>query len=161
MRTSLRVAFALLVAAACGKGKGSDRPVPAQPRNGSPVAVEFGEFIPGKRGEGRGVRAHVYNLGDKKAAGYVILARYYDKDGKLLKVKPGTPFEKDSEFMSLAGRKYMCEPKAWATLDIDMFEAPAEAVKAELVASKVDAVGADGMKVEDWFSQPSWSDWPE
>jgi len=161
MRGSIRCGLlVLLVAVACGKGSGSDQKIPPKPANGSPIAAEFAGFFDAKGGE-RGVKVHLYNYGDKTAAGYVLLARYYDDKDTLLKVKPGTPFEKDTAFTSLSGRRYMCKPKAHATLEVDMLNVPPEAKRAEILVSKVDAVGADGMKVEDWWSQDQWSEWPE
>lgn len=160
MHRTLSYTFALVVAlAACGKGSGADAPPPAKPSNGGPISAEFVEFTPGDDGE-RALKVKLYNHGDKTAVGYVILARFYDGQGTLLKVKPGTPFEDDSSFMSLSGRKYKCEPGKWATLDVEMMEVPAEATRAEVMVSKVDAMSADGTRSEDWWGQDNWSEWP-
>ena len=130
------------------------------PANGSPIAAEFVEFT--GDGDERGMRVLLYNTGDKTAAGYFLIARYYDADDKLLRVKVGTPFEKDTDFTSLSGGRYKCEPKKNATLDLDgmMLSVPAEAKRAEVLMTKVSAVGADGMAIEDWWSQEG-DDWPE
>ncbi len=156
---ALSLAFLGLFAMGCGKDGGEAAKVPPKPANGSPLAAEFVGF--GGSGAERTVKARLYNFGDKTAAGYVILARYYDADDKIMKVKPGTPFEKDTDFMSLSGNKYKCEPKKNATIEIDMMNVPEGAKRAELLVSKVDAVAADGMKLEDWWSQDRWSEWPE
>ena len=104
----------------------------------------------------------MYNHGDKKAAGYVILAKFHDKDGKLLKVKPGTSFEKDFGFTSMSGgRKSMCEPKSHCTIDVWWPDIPEGAAKAEIVVSKVETVDSGGMQLKDWWTQQGgWSDWP-
>jgi hypothetical protein len=163
----LLVFAACLILAACGnksddagggdKTGGGDEAEVARPTNGSPVGATFVKFIDGR--DGRGVQARLHNFGDKPAAGYVILARYYDDQGALLKVKPGTAFEEDHDFTSLSGNKYRCDPGKDCTLDIEMLSAPEAATRAELVISKVDT--ADGMKIENWWQQEGgWSEWP-
>ncbi len=148
----------LLAFLALGCGGDSNQKIPPKPINGSPVAAEFVKFIKGKRGDG--VRVHLYNFGDKTAVAYVIVFRYYDEAGNLLKVKPGTPFEKDTDFMSLSGRSYKCGAKKHATIDVDMLNVPKEAKRAEALVTKVRST-PDGMKIEDWWSQENWSEWPE
>jgi hypothetical protein len=155
--------LALSVPVGC-KDKEADKPaevkVLAAPSNGSPVAVEFVEFI--GDGEGRGMEMLLYNTGDKPAVAYHLLFRYYDANDKLLKVKPGTPFEGDTDFTSMSGNRYKCEPKQNATLKIegDFVAVPADAVRAEAYASMVRTLAADDMTIEDWFSQENFGDWP-
>lgn len=127
--------------------------------NGSPVAVKFVKFT----GEGeRGLEVLLYNSGDKTAVAYNFLFKYYDASDKLLKVQPGTPFEKDFGFTSMSGNKYKCESKQNATLEIDpmLAKIPPEAVRAEVLASQVRALAADGSTIEDWWSQDNWAEWP-
>lgn len=128
--------------------------------NGSPISVELVEFI--GEGEERGMKVRLYNKGDKTAAGLMILFRYYDGSDKLLKVKEGTPFESDSDFTSVSGGRYKCEPKKNATFELDgkMLAVPAAATRVELLASKVQAIAADGKTIEDWWSQENFSEWP-
>jgi hypothetical protein len=128
--------------------------------NGSPIAVEFVKFI--GEGEKRGLEVLLYNSGDKTAVAYFFLFRYYDADGKLLKVKPGTPFEDETDFTSMSGGKYKCEPKQNATLEIDgdIVSVPAEAARVEILATQVRAMAADGNTIEDWWSQENFNEWP-
>ena len=155
------LAFAPL---ACGSKEAEDKPpevevLPAA-TNGSPVAVEFTEFT--GTGE-RGMKVLAYNSGDKTAAAYFLLFRYYDASDKLLKVKPGTPFESDFGFTSMSGNKFKCEPKQNVTIEIDpmLADVPAEAVRAEILASQVRALASDGNTIEDWWSQDQWGEWPK
>ena len=129
--------------------------------NGSPVSAKFVEFI--GEGEERGVKVLVYNNGDKTAAGMTILLRYYDASDKLLKVKEGTPFEKDNDFTSVSGGKYKVKPNKNGRFELDgrMLGVPAAATRAEILISKADALGGDGSSIEDWWSQENFSDWPE
>jgi hypothetical protein len=158
---SLVIAALVLVPLGCGKEK--DEPpavevLPA-PSNGGPIAVKFLEFT----GEGeRGMKVLLYNTGDKTAVGYHLLFRYYDANDKLLRVKVGTPFEDDTAFTSMSGKAYKCEPKQNATLEVDgmLADVPADAVRAEIVASMVHTVKDDGLTVEDWWKQENWSEWP-
>jgi hypothetical protein len=39
-------------------------------------------------------------------------------------------------------------------------EVPPEAVRAEILASQVRTVAADGVTIEDWWSQENWGSWP-
>lgn len=128
--------------------------------NGSPISAELVKFT--GEGAGRGMEVLLYNTGDKTAVAYTLLFRYYDASDKLLKVKAGTPFEADHDFTSMSGNKYKCEPKQNATLEIDgaMVGVPAEAVRAEILASQVRSVAADGTTIEDWWSQDNFSEWP-
>jgi hypothetical protein len=152
----LSAAFAL--AAGCGKGeeKGAAKAPPEKPYTGAPVAFVVTRVAPD------GLDVDVYNFSDKKVAQYGILMRYYDASGQVLKVKPGTAFEKDHDFWSMSGRKFAVEPKSWASFRIDHLEVPAGAVKAEVLASRVTALAADGVKFEEQplFELPGM-DWPE
>ena len=161
----LGLCLALTAPLGCKDKGGEDKPeeveVLDEAPNGSPVAAEFVEFS--GEGEGRGMKVRLYNHGDKTAASYVLLARYYDGDDKPLKVKPGTAFEKDTDFTSLSGGRYKCEPKKNNMLDIDgkIIAVPAEAARAEVLVSKVGAVAADGKTIEDWWAQEgSFNEWP-
>ncbi|HVH99035.1 MAG TPA: hypothetical protein VM869_10005 [Enhygromyxa sp.] len=128
--------------------------------NGSPISAELVKFT--GEGEGRGMEVLLYNTGDKTAVAYFLLFRYYDANDKLLKVKPGTPFEADHDFTSMSGNKYKCEPKQNVTLEIegDFIAVPPEAVRAEILASQVRSVAADGTTIEDWWSQENFGEWP-
>lgn len=128
--------------------------------NGSPISAEFVKFT--GDGEERGLEVLLYNNGDKPAAAYYFLFRYYDANDKLLKVKAGTPFEDDHGFTSMSGNKYKCEPKQNVTLEIDeiLANVPPEAVRAEILATTVQTVGADGVTIEDWWSQENFNEWP-
>lgn len=162
---SILIATLLTVPLACDKGddKKAEQKVEVLPKasNGSPVSAKLVEFI--GEGEERGMKLELYNHGDKTAASYVFLFRYYDGDDKLLKVKPGTPFEDDTDFTSMSGNPYKVEPGKNATVEIDgiLVSVPKDAARAEVLTSRVGAIAADGNTIEDWFSQDSFSDWPE
>jgi hypothetical protein len=75
----------------CRREEAKGPPVEVLPA-ASPISVRFLEFT----GEGeRGLKVLLYNSGDKPAAAYQFLFRYYDANDKLLRIKPGTPFEDD------------------------------------------------------------------
>lgn len=148
----------------CGKDDASDKAKPVEAldaaSNGSPVAAKFVKFT--GDGEERGLEVLLYNSGDKPAVAYNLLFRFYDANDQLLKVKPGTPFESDTDFTSMSGNKYKCEPKQNQTLEIDgmLVAVPAEAVRAEILTSMVRTLAADGSTIEDWWTQEDWSQWP-
>ncbi len=123
--------------------------------NGSPIAAKFVKFT--GEGENRGMEVLLYNTGDKAAAGYTLLFRYYDASDKLLKVKPGTSFESDTDWTTMSGAKFKCEPKKNATLEIDgmAIAVPADAVRAEVLATQVGS--ADGSSI---WKQENPNDWP-
>lgn len=151
---ALALTAAVLLLAACGK-KESGKPPPAQPWTGAPVAVVVDKI------NQDGVDISAYNFSDKTTAQYVFLVQYKDKDGKVLKVKPGTPFEKEFDFMSMSGRSFKIEPKSWSTMTIDMLEPPDGAVTAEAVVSSVGVIAADGNKLEDYWELETGSfEWP-
>lgn len=148
---------------ACKSDDAAKEPPPVEvlpaASNGSPVAIKFVEFT----GEGeRGMTVLAYNSGDKPAVAYFLLFKYYDASDKLLKVQPGTPFESEFGFTSMSGNKFKCEPKQNATIEIDpmLAKVPAEAVRAEVLASQVRTLAADGKTIEDWWSQDRWNEWP-
>lgn len=153
----------------CGQGAKEDEKkveeVKELPKasNGSPIAVELVEFV--GQGAERGMKIRLYNHDDKKTAvAMMLLFRYKDASGKLLKVKVGTPFESDTDFTSVSGNKYKCEPKKNATFELDgrMLAVPAEAASVEILASSVSALGADGSAIEDWWKQEGMaSEWPK
>jgi hypothetical protein len=149
----------------CGKDKSSEEAKPVEvldpASNGSPVAAKFVKFT--GEGEERGLEVLLYNSGDKPAVAYHLLVRYFDANDQLLKVKPGTPFESDTDFTSMSGNKYKCESKQNQTLELDgmLVAVPAEAVRAEVLTSMVRTLAADGNTIEDWWTQEDWSQWPE
>lgn len=164
-RLPIIAALALTLPLGCGKkddaeAKAEEVKVLPEASNGSPLAVELVEFV--GEGEERGMKVRLYNHGDKTAAGAMLLFRYYDSGDKLLKVKAGTAFESDSDFTSVSGGRYKCEPKKNATFELDgrMLSVPAEATRVEILASKVSAIAADGNTIEDWWSQENFSEWP-
>ncbi len=150
----LPVVLVIAAAAACGKSA-SDKPAPAKPATGAPVAVEVASV--GKDS----AEVDVYDFSDKAVAGYDFMFRYYDKDGKVLKVQPGTPFEGTIDHMSMSGRKYMCDPGKWAHFTVKMLNVPAGAVRADALADQVRST--DGTNVNDLWSLPptaSRDEWP-
>jgi hypothetical protein len=143
-----------LVLAACGS-KDAGKPAPEQPFTGAPVAFVVDSI------EKEGVKGRAYNFSDKTVASYQFVVQYKDKDGKVLKVKPGTPFEKDFDFMSMSGRKYSAKPKSWVELEIDMLEVPAGAATAEVMVTRVGAIDAGGTRIEDlWEYEGGSFEWP-
>ena len=145
MRKLLVLGF--VAVAACGGNKASNDPPPARPSTGAPIALEAKRFtVGGERGGSVEVRA--YNFADKKVAQYWLLFRYTDAAGAVLKVKPGTPFEKDFDFMTLSGKRFACEPKSWCSFKIDNLDVPAATAKVEVLAKSVTAL-KDGMTFED------------
>jgi hypothetical protein len=144
------------------KDKEAEKPAPVEvldaASNGSPISAKFVEFE--GEGDDREMKVLVYNSGDKPAAAYFFLFRYYDANDKLLKVKVGTPFESDTDFTSMSGNKYKCEPKQNQTVEINARDAPADAVRAEILATQVRTVAADGNTIEDWWSQENFNEWP-
>jgi hypothetical protein len=148
-----------IVLAACGGKKASNEPPPPQPSTGAPIAFEAKSFKPGKD-RGGSVDVKAYNFSDKKVAQYWLLFRYTDAGGNVLKVKPGTPFEKDYDFMSLSGRKFTCEPKSWCSFKVDNLDVPDKTAKVEVLARSVTAL-KDDVKFEDkpLFELPGM-DWP-
>lgn len=130
--------------------------------NGSPISAELVEFV--GQGAERGLKIRLYNHDESKTAvAMMLLFRYKDASGKPLKVKVGTPFESDTDFTSVSGNKYKCEPKKNATFELDgrMLAVPAEAATVEILASSVSALAADGVAIEDWWSQENRSEWPK
>ncbi len=147
-RRLLPLAVLFVLVAACDKdSNGYDGPPPAEPFTGAPVAFEVVNVRPPK-----GLDVRVYNFSDKTFATYNILLRYYDKDGKVLLVDPGTQFEEDHGTWFMLGRKYLSKPKQWTSFDIRA-DVPAGTVKAEILASSVIALNPDGVTVE---SDPTW-----
>jgi len=147
------VSFTL--AAACGKGGDAvaDKPAPAKPATGAPVALEVTAV--GKDS----VEVDAYDFSDKAVAGYGFLFRYHDKDGKILKVKPGTPFESEIDHMSVSGRRFMVEAGKWGHFTVDHLSVPDGAVKADALVDMVR--WTDGTKVDDLWSLPAGPDvWP-
>ncbi len=139
---------------ACGGSKSDEAP-PAKPPTGAPFAAQATSLKPGGDMDGEAeVKAN--NFSDKKVVSYTLLFRYKDASGKVLKVKPGTPFEKEHDFMSLSGNKYACEAKSWCTVKVSMLSIPADAKTADVVAARLG--DADGKEL---FALEGGSmDWP-
>jgi hypothetical protein len=152
---ALALAVAVLLLAACGK-KDSGAPPPEAPFTGAPVGCVFDKFA-----EEEGVITRCYNFSDKTTASYQFVVQYKDKDGKVVKAKPGTAFEAEFDFMSMSGRKYSIKPKSWTEIEIDMLEVPAGAATADVMVTRVGAVAPDGMKIEDlWEYEGGSFEWP-
>ncbi len=149
----IALALSASLALACKSDKASGPP-PAVPAHGSPLSADFVKFVDGD--DRRAVEVRLYNHGDVAARTYMILAKYMDKDGATMKVKAGTPFEKDHDFTSMSGGRYTVEPKKSKTLTVDMLSIPADAVSAEFAITKVD--GPDNKNI---WQMERWSDWPE
>ncbi len=155
------VALALsLPAVACSSSSsGGGGAPPPKPATGAPLAFTVQKVTPGERGS---IAVKAYNFSDKTVAGYGIMMRYADKAGQRVKVKVGTPFEKDFDFWSMQGRKYMCKAKSWCSFEIDHLEVPAAAATAEVIASSLRVLGPDGNKFEedDLWALDHQMDWP-
>jgi hypothetical protein len=165
-RSFVLAALVLVIPLGCGKDETKDEPggvevLPAA-SNGSPVSVKFLEFTGNARDGERGLKVLVYNGGDKTAAAYNFLFRFYDDKGRLLKIRPDTPLAADHGFATMSGKKFVCEPKQNATVAIDpmLADVPFEAVRAEILVSQVRALAGDGKTIEDWWSQENWDEWP-
>lgn len=159
MRKLLVIGF-ILGFAACGSKKASNEPPPPQPATGAPVAFVAKSF---KAGADRGGEVEVkgYNFSDKPVGQYMLLFQYKDASGAVLKVKPGTPFEKDFEFMSVSGNKYKCEPKSWCTFKVDNLDVPEKTASVEVLASRITAIEGDKFADKPMFELPSGSmEWP-
>ena len=151
---ALALALALIAVAACGK-KESGPPPPEPPFHGAPVGCVFDKFAE------EGVVTRCYNFSDKSTASYQFVVQYKDKDGKVVNAKPGTSFEKEFDFMSLSGRRFIIKPKQWHTIEIDMLEVPPGAATADVMVTRVGAVAPDGMKIEDlWEYEGGSFEWP-
>jgi uncharacterized protein YcfL len=130
--------------------------------NGSPISAELIEFT--EEEGGRGMKVRVYNHDESKTAvAYTLLFRYKDASGAALKVKVGTPFEDDTDFTSLSGKSFEAKPKKNGTLELDamILAVPAEAASVDILVSSVRSLAADGVMIEDWWSQENWSEWPK
>src|SRR5262245_12640685 len=144
MRSLLVTAFVLSFVVACGKGGAKGKPPPDRPYTGAPVTV-----IVDKIKSKEALDVSIYNFSDKKLAGWWLMFRDYDKDGNVLKLKPGTPFEDDHDFMSLSGNDFLCEPTAWCSFEVDMLEIPEGTVRADSLARTVRSLQADGFHFDD------------
>lgn len=132
-----------------------------KPINGGPISAELVEFV--GEGEQRGMKIRLYNHDEAKSVvGMMLLFRYKDASGNLLKVKVGTPFEDDTDFTSVSGNRFKCDPKKNATFDLDgeMLAVPKEAASAEILVSSARSLAADGNTIEDWWSQDNFGEWP-
>ncbi len=142
MSTRTFVALFVTLLVACGGDKKS-KPAPEKPFTGAPVAVEVTKINKGS------VDVDVYNFADKPVVAYWFLVRYKDADGKVLKVKPGTPFESETDHMSMSGNRYKTAPNSWTSMEIDMLSVPEGTKTAEVIVKSVSAATADGKMVED------------
>jgi hypothetical protein len=90
----------------------------------------------------------------------MLLFRYTDASGAVLKVKQGTPFEKDHDFMSLSGKRFMCAPKSWCSFKVDNLDVPDNTAKVEVLAQSAIAL-KDDINFEDQplFKLPGMG-WP-
>lgn len=147
-----------ILLAACGK-KADSTPPPPKPAHGAPIAFVEKGFKPGTN-RGGYVDVKAYNFADKPVAQYMLLFRYRDAGGQVLKVKEGTPFEKDFDFMSLSGNKYKCDAKSWCGFKVDNLDVPEKTAKVEVVAKSVTAL-KDDIHFDDkpLFDLPGM-DWP-
>lgn len=157
-RVALSFLLGFLLVTGCGK-KASNEPPPAQPSTGSPVAAEAKGFKPGSD-RGGSVDVRLYNFSDKKVAQYMLLFRYSDAAGNVLKVKEGTPFEKDHDFMSLSGNRFACAPKSWCGFKVDNLDVPAKTAKVEVLVSDVTALKDDIHFEEKPLFHMSSMEWP-
>jgi hypothetical protein len=160
MRTRLLLGLLGILLTACGKKAADSTPPPPQPATGAPIAFVEKGLKPGANRGGE-VAVKAYNFADKPVAQYMLLFRYYDKAGKVLKVKAGTPFEKEFDFMSLSGIKYKCAAKSWCGFTVDNLDVPADAARADVLASRVTAL-KDDIHFEDkpMFSLDNAMEWP-
>jgi len=155
MRKLLVLGFVL---AACGSKKSNDPP-PPQPSTGAPIAFEAKSFKAGDDRKGS-IDVKAYNFSDKKVGQYWLLFRYSDASGAVLKVQPGTAFEKDFDFMTLSGNRYACDPKSWCSFTIKNLNVPANTAKVEVLAKSVTAL-KDGARFEDKpLFEMQGMDWP-
>ena len=152
---ALVVAFTLTTVACSGASAPTS---PSRPATGAPVTFIVDKITPGQDGR---LAVRAYNFADKTLATYLILLRYADASGKRLRVKVGTPFERDFDHWSISGGRYMCKPKQWCSFNINV-EVPAGAAKAEVIATTVNAVAADGVHIEDadLWALPKPFEWP-
>jgi hypothetical protein len=168
-RTARRASLLLALLLACGGSGGGDAkpeaeaagPPPAAPSTGAPIVFEATKLTPGEKLDGK-IAVKAYNFSDKSIAGYTMSARYKDKDGKVLKVSPGTPFEADFAWTSMQGKKFLCKPKSWCSFDISM-EVPPGATEAQVVLTSAQALKDDGMTFEEedvWKSKDGFGNWP-
>ena len=151
-----------LLAVGCSKSKPAGPP-PAKPATGAPVVFQVTKVTPGESHNGA-IGVNAYNFSDKAVAGYSIKMRYADQAGARIKVKPGTPFEADFDFWSMQGPRMKCEPKSWCTFDITHLDVPATAVNADVIASEVRSIGADGATFDPeplWKLDGDFTKWPD
>lgn len=169
LRRALKLPMVILLAFAlplgCG-GKEDEKKVEEikelpKAINGSPISAELVEFT--GEGEERGMKVRLYNHDESKTlVGMVLLFRYKDASGNPLKVKVGTPFEDDTDFTSLSGMRFKCEPKKNAVFEVEggIVGVPKDAASAEILVSTARSLAADGVTIEDWWSQENFSEWP-
>lgn len=150
-----------LALVACSKSKPAGPP-PAQPATGAPIVFQVTKLTPGDKHNGV-LTVKAYNFSDKPVAGYSIMFRFKDQAGALIKLKVGTPFEKDFDSWSMQGPDMLCKPKSWCGFEIDHLDVPANAANAEVIADSVRAIASDGVKFEPdaiWELPGSRMEWP-
>lgn len=159
---AMNSAGVLLVVVLCGcggkkDGDGTSAAPPPAPETGAPLAFVVDKVKTGEEGE---LAVRAYNFSDKKIAQYSVLMRYYDKDGAVVWIKPGTPFEDSYGSWSFSGKKYLCNPKRWCSFTLKRMEVPDSAVRAEILASSLRALKDDVHFEEDDLFQMEGHEWP-
>jgi len=150
------VAFACVLLSAVAGCKKND--APPRPANGAPVLFEVSN--PKAGGDHKGsISARVYNFADETTAHYDVVIQYKDKDGKVLAVNKGTPFEQNFETWSFSGGSWMCDPKQWCDLrELDHLDVPEGAVTAAMLPTKITGT-KDRVKIDDaplWSGPEAW-----
>jgi len=153
MKTNALVLSSIMLAA-CGN-KASK--LPPKPINGAPVAFVAGTLKPGTDGS---IAVKAYNFSDKRVVQYVVLLRYQDASGALVKVPFGIDSYKDVGFTSFSGKSFACNPKSWCSYTIDA-DVPANAAKVEILATSLGAM-KDETTIDDkpLFQAESMMEWP-
>ncbi|MEZ4403349.1 MAG: hypothetical protein R3B06_25205 [Kofleriaceae bacterium] len=140
----------------------ADRPPPAAPGNGAPVAFVVRSVTPGARVAGS-VTVKGYNFSTATLATLGVAARFFDQAGAPLKVKIGTPFEQDVAWTTLSGSGIRCAPRSWCTFRLFGLEVPAATARAEVALTSATALAADGHSVDPaplWKSPAGMTAWP-
>ena len=141
---SLRtLAVTLLLSFLVGCGSKKAKPAPDKPFTGAPVAVVVDKINKDS------LDVSVYNFADRAVVMYWFLIRYKDADGEVMKIKPGTAFESETEHMSVSGNKYKTNPNSWSSLEISMLDVPEDAKTAEVIVKSVSAMAKDGVTIEE------------
>jgi hypothetical protein len=147
--------MALLLGASTGCKKGED--APPKPVTGAPVAFEVVKVVSGDT-----LQVKVYNFSTTTVAGYDLVIRFQDAGGAPLKVKAGTPFERDFMRWSVSGLNYKCPSLQWCNFNLGHLDIPERTAKAEVLATGVRALAKDGIMFEPKpvFEMPFDTAWP-